>query len=563
MMIFCLIVVVASQLAPPQVPSVWPWPSSINITTEGAAVAYLSPSQTLFTCESSFCHPALLQAIERSRAQTFFADPSRVSPVQHPVFSVRIVVLSPTMTPADETFNPQWPTHDESYQMQVSVGLAILTANTEYGALYALTSFAQIVEFDVVNDAATNPFFYGSYTIKHLPLSVVDAPRFAWRGLLLDTSRHFISMANILSVIDGIAANKMNVFHFHAVDDHSHPLYSQTYPDLSLKGAWRPYLIYTTEELRMLVRYAADRGVRVILELDMPAHATSWGKGHPEIIVYCDTDSGSERDTLFDPRDHTYDFLSLLFEEMVSIFPSVHFHIGFDEVVYACWEQSEEITAWRTSMGFTSWEEVHGYFLANIQAIIHDRLNRTSVIWHEGFVADIGARSDTIVQVWRGYEPENALVEALRAGHYVLYSRGFYLDQMVPQKPPPSMHYFMEDTWKDFYRNDPYNRGEDDLTEEEKTRVIGGEGCAWAEQMDDNSIQPRIFARVAAIAENLWSPRTVTDSFSSPELAASRFVLHRCNLVRRFGLKATPLTPDYCDDGLSLPDAYTKWMVKK
>lgn len=470
-------------------------------------------------------------------------------------FDVIVRITNGTRSDNTRPLDPQL-FDDESYTLDISSSSrqAVIVSSTEYGALHALQTFVQLVEFDVDADGG----FQGQYLIKYLPIRIRDEPRFAWRGLLVDTSRHFISVEKLLTVIDGLSANKMNVFHWHAVDDHSHPLYSSVHPDISLKGAYRPYEIYTTEDIARIVEYASERGIRTMLELDMPSHCSSWSKGAPEIIIACESYEEDDiyRAALMDPRPPTYDYLRPLFAEMKQLFPSLIMHIGVDEVVHRCWEESEELTQWRDANGFQNWDEVQAYFLENVLAIIEEELGLTAMMWHEGIVGPFNVSNRTIAQIWNRCVSceSNPLVDAVRRGHYAVTSRGWYLDQQVPNLgPPPIIHYGSESTWRDMYTNDAYNGAEDELTDEEKARVLGGEACSWSEQQDGHSIHARVFARVAAAAERLWSPREFTDPITATTQAESRLVYHRCELVRRHKIDAVPVAPDYCDEGGKIP----------
>ena len=165
---------------------------------------------------------------------------------------------------------------DESYSLRVGAagGAANLTAPSLWGALYGLETFTQLVAFDVAAER---------HVLRNATVAIDDAPRFAWRGLMVDTANHFLPMPLLLQTVDTMAMNRMNVLHLHIVDSYSFPFASAALPLLAAKGAWAPDKVYTPADLQALVAHARTRGVRVVPELDMPGHAYSWGLGYPEL----------------------------------------------------------------------------------------------------------------------------------------------------------------------------------------------------------------------------------------------------------------------------------------
>eukprot|EP00002_Diphylleia_rotans_P030456 TRINITY_DN625_c0_g1_i1.p1 TRINITY_DN625_c0_g1~~TRINITY_DN625_c0_g1_i1.p1 ORF type:complete len:562 (+),score=102.92 TRINITY_DN625_c0_g1_i1:45-1730(+) len=508
--------VVRELPASPLVP-IWPLPQQLTRDASIGRIA-VDPRLTI-TCVGDAC-ALVRRAVPRYVAYMFGSHvgvaAKNLSPSSRaPLTELQIRVFAATETPLLLGV-------DESYAMKVDEFSARIEANTEYGALRGLESFSQLVTFDY----ETNSFYIlGTF-------DVVDRPRFPWRGLLLDTSRHFLPLDTIYRILDGLSFLKMNTLHWHIVDDPSFPLESTTYPLLSEKGAYRTYATYSPADVDSIITYAKERGIRVVPEFDMPDHANSWGKGYPNIVIRCPTG-----DSLLDPRGtgDTYEFIGNLFREMRARFSEPFIHIGFDEVDGKCWLSDERVVEWMRAEGLRNTDEVQDYFIKRVQDIVTN-LGSSSLVWQEAFKNKLQLRNDTVVMVWLDKE---ALTSVVRAGQRAILSYGWYLDQMVPN--PPSTHYFIEDTWKDFYQNEPFE--DQTLTEEEKGRILGGEASMWSEQVSADNIQSRIFPRIAAVAERLWS--TVDVFF--PDTATLRLDRTSCILHQR-GIRSGPIMPGYCDE---------------
>ncbi|TNN86910.1 Beta-hexosaminidase subunit alpha [Liparis tanakae] len=211
----------------------------------------------------------------------------------------------------------------EKYNLSVSAGQASLNAETVWGAVRGLETFSQLVYQDD----------FGSYFVNQTEID--DFPRFQFRGILLDTSRHFIPVHAILKTLDAMAYSKFNVFHWHIVDDPSFPYQSQTFPDLSRKGAFHPMThIYTQSDVRRVISHARLWGIRVLPEFDSPGHTKSWGKGQPDLLTPCY--SGATPSGAFGPVNptlpSTYKFMATLLKEVSLVFPDSYIHLGGDEI---------------------------------------------------------------------------------------------------------------------------------------------------------------------------------------------------------------------------------------
>jgi hexosaminidase len=371
---------------------------------------------------------------------------------------------------------------DESYELTITDSGAKLTAPTSLGVLRGLQTFLQLVKITPAGFAAP------AVTIK-------DQPRFPWRGTMIDVSRHFIPIDVLKRNIDGMAAVKMNVLHWHLSDDQGFRVESKIFPKLTGMGS--DGMFYTQEEIRDFIAYAHERGIRVMPEFDIPGHSRSWFLGYPELSSgtgpYTLEGGGSGYiDPVMDPtQESTYKFLEKFIAEMAKLFPDQYFHIGGDEVNGKQWDANPKIQAFIHSHGMKNNQDLQAYFNQRLQKIVAKN-HKTMVGWDEILHPDLPIT--IIVQSWRG---QASLADAAKQGYSGLLSFGYYLDLMWPA----ARHYAV----------DPMADAAATLTPEEKARILGGESCQWAEWVTPENIDSHIWPRNAAIAERLWSPQSVTD----------------------------------------------------
>jgi hexosaminidase len=368
---------------------------------------------------------------------------------------------------------------DESYELTVADSGAKLTAPSTLGILRGLQTFLQLVQITPSGFAAP------AVTIK-------DLPRFAWRGMLVDVSRHFIPVDVLKRNIDGMAAVKMNVLHWHLSDDQGFRAESKKFPKLTQAGS--DGMFYTQEEIRDIIAYAHNRGIRVMPEFDMPGHTRSWYLGYPELSsgVGPYTLEGSGIDPIMDPtRESTYKFLEKFIAEMAKLFPDAYFHIGGDEVDGKQWDANPKIQEFIKAHGMKNNQDLQAYFNQRLEKIVAKN-HKTMVGWDEILHPDLP--KTVVVQSWRG---QASLATAAKQGYRGLLSYGYYLDLMWPA----ARHYAV----------DPMADAAADLTPQEKALILGGESCQWAEWVTPENIDSHIWPRNAVIAERLWSPQEVKD----------------------------------------------------
>jgi hexosaminidase len=370
---------------------------------------------------------------------------------------------------------------DESYSLEITPSRARLDAPNPLGVLRGLQTFLQLVNITPSGFAAP-------------ALSIQDQPRFPWRGLMIDTGRHFIPLDALKRNLDGMAAVKMNVLHLHLSDNQGFRIESKKFPRLQEMGS--DGLYYTQEEMRGLIAYAADRGIRVVPEFDMPGHSTAWFVGYPELASgkgpYDIDRHWGVRDPAMNPaEERTYKFLDAFIGEMAGVFPDRYFHIGGDEVNGKEWDANPEIQQFMRAHKIQSNAELQAYFNKHVQAIV-SRHGKIMMGWDEILNPDLPRT--IVIQSWRG---QASLVQAAKQGFSGLLSTGYYLD--------------LNQSAAQHYAVDPLSGPADDLTPEETRRILGGEACMWTEYVSAELIDSRIWPRNAAIAERLWSPQSVTD----------------------------------------------------
>nr|XP_026690051.1 beta-hexosaminidase subunit alpha [Ciona intestinalis] len=494
--------------------SVWPQPESHVSTAETFPVAVES---FMFTYASkSYKCDLVYEAFKRYGAIIINSagdQKLRFRPLTTPMLTGLEVNL---MAPCED-----YPSldMDESYALDInSMAVATLTAKSVWGILRGMESFSQLLWESDSGQIVANK------------TNIIDKPRYAHRGILLDTSRHYQPVNVILENIDGMAYNKINVFHWHIVDDQSFPYVSTVYPDLSAKGAYNPIThIYTIEDVAEVIEYARLRGIRVVPEFDTPGHTTSMGKGQPGLLTECYT--GSNPNGNYGPINPTvnttYTFIQNLFTEVKSSFKDAYIHLGGDEVSFSCWQSNPAINNWMKSHNMTGdykkLEQVYIQQVLDISAAI----GYSYIVWQEVVDNGVKVKADTVVEVWINNHPDNELAKVTALGYRALLAAPWYLDYISTGED-----------WKRYYSYEPSNFNG---TAEQKKLLIGGEACLWGEYVDGSNVTPRLWPRASAVAERLWSPETVNDV----DAATPRLHQHRCRMVQR-GIPAEPLHPGYC-----------------
>lgn len=455
---------------PPSAPPLMPLPRSLELGT-----GRLRLDSTFSAAVSGYRDARLTRALQRTldrlARRTAITLPDSAS---RDSTAARLLIQARGAGEAIQTEN-----EDESYTLEVTPDRAVLRAPTVVGVLRGVETLLQLVAADSVG-------FY-------LPaVRIADAPRFPWRGLLVDAGRHFEPVDVIERTLDGMAAVKLNVLHWHLSEDQGFRVESKRFPLLQLDGS--DGLFYTQTQIKEVVAYARDRGIRVVPEFDMPGHTSSWLVGYPRY--------GSGRGPyriqrtwgVFDPtldptREVTYQFIDAFIGEMVALFPDPYWHVGGDEVNGVEWDASSRIRAFKRLHHLADNAALQAYFNQRLSRILTSHGKRM-VGWDEILNPDLPPSA--VVQSWRGLE---YLPQTVRAGHRAILSAPYYLDHMESA----------EDHYVDPL---PDSLG---LTPGEASRLLGGEACMWGEHIGPATIDSRIWPRLAAVAEKFWSPESVKD----------------------------------------------------
>ncbi len=372
------------------------------------------------------------------------------------------------------------PGEDESYTLSVKAERIELSAATDLGILRGLETLLQLLSVD------DQGYYFPCCLIK-------DKPRFTWRGLLIDSCRHFMPLEVIKRNLLAMAAVKLNVLHWHLSEDQGFRVECKTFPKLHQLGSDGMY--YTQEQIRDVINFASDLGIRVMPEFDIPGHSTSWFAGYPEYASapgpYRIERGFGVFHPVFNPANPAvYRFFDRFFREMAALFPDPYMHIGGDEVEGTHWKENPGIQAFMKKHNLPDNHALQAYFNKEILRIL-TKHNKKMVGWDE--IYQPGLPKDIVIQSWRGTQ---ALVDGARKGYQGILSSGYYIDLCEPAE----RHYL----------NDPIP-ADSPLTEEEKKLILGGEATMWAELVTHETVDSRIWPRTAAIAERLWSPQEIAD----------------------------------------------------
>jgi len=420
--------------------------------------------------------PRLARATERFAQDIRQLTGSRVAAVLGEIDEARLVIDVEEASGASPNSSD-----DESYALTVSAGGALLKACKIYGVLHGLQTLLQLV-------------IPASDGHQVRGVRIVDRPRFAWRGLLLDAVRHWMPPQVIKRNLNAMAAVKLNVFHWHLTDDQGFRIESRQHPRLHELGSDGKY--YTREDVREIVEHAWERGIRVVPEFDMPGHTTSWFVGHPELAsapgpYVLSRTFGGHKATMDPTTGSTLRFVQEFLLEMISLFPDRFIHLGGDEVDPEHWQANAAIREYMEEKGLEAPRDLLVGFHNGLLDMLHDQ-GRESIGWDPLMTPRLDSR--VVVQSVRG---QQWVARAIRSGHRAIASSDYYLDAMLPA----SYHYL----------SDPFDGEVSDTTDEERALILGAEASMWTEFATAENVDSRIWPRAAAVAERLWSPREVRD----------------------------------------------------
>eukprot|EP00040_Diaphanoeca_grandis_P029151 m.169924 g.169924 ORF g.169924 m.169924 type:complete len:677 (-) comp31597_c0_seq1:8-2038(-) len=499
-------------------PAMWPAPARLTVAPDGAgAVAIIDAPALVLSCsgnaEACSHSGEIMPAFIRAKQWAFHVPGANTTGAK---LTTLVVVVTDTV--------PLQLGVNESYTLEVNATHATITAPTQWGVLYGIETFFQLVLIEPWEECA----MCDKYIVKEdVPFMISDRPRVPWRGLMIDSGRHYLPPPLIKKTIDAMAASKMNALHWHLTDDQSFPLCLDSHPELCKLSQYRSRVDgspqnYTSVVIHDIVAYATARGVRVVPELDLPGHSAGLQRGAPSLYVNC----SSSDHPLPDPTtDGFFDLVDSIVAGLAVEFPDAFLHMGGDEVDTSCWTDNKAVVQWMHTKNLTAMG-VLGYFQMRIQEIVQKH-GRRAMFWDEFWSADLPALNSTTAEI-RG----TTFSDSLSAGRQTLttgINEAWYLDHGI------SNPRFVQMDWQPLYTHDPFQG----LDDEQLQFVLGGEVDMWGEGVDETNFEARVFPWASAVAERLWSPAAQSSSTEEAETRLSEF---RCLLVGR-GVNAAPIGP--------------------
>ena len=402
----------------------------------------------------------------------------------------------------------------EAYTLDINAKGVTIAASKRAGLFYGAMSLWQLATPDEAKGAIALP-----------AAAIEDAPRFAWRGLMVDSARHYQSLDTLKAVIDAMAAHKLNTFHWHLVDDQGWRLEIKKYPKLTQVAAWRrnpgaavnyPKYggFYTQDQARELVAYAAARNITVVPEIETPGHALAPIVAYPQLGT-APPDASKMGDWgvfpwLYNTDDATFVFLDDVLNEVMDIFPSTFIHVGGDEAIKDQWKASPKIQAKIKELGLKDEHELQSWFIQRVGKTL-DKRGRRLIGWDE--ILEGGLAPNATVMSWRGID---GAIAAAKQGHDTVLSPHpvLYLDhrQSASAEEPTGRGHIS--SLRDVYAFDPTPA---QLTPDERKHILGVQANVWTEHMQtDQRMQLMAFPRAVALAERAWSSEANTswDAFA-------------------------------------------------
>jgi hexosaminidase len=459
----------------PALLNLWPLPRDVNVG-HANKVAYLSPA---FTFHSMVAPGEMTELMSAAFGRFCDVQQKLITPRQPPPdsqFSDEPVMVIDRLSIEVQTLDLSLIMEtDESYSLDLTGRIATLHASSIWGALQGLQTFSQL--------------FNADGTLLGWPVVINDRPRYAYRGFLVDTSRHFLPLKILLQNLDAMAMSKLNVLHWHLTDWQSFPLISKSFPQLARKGALSPHSIYSRDDLVRVSEYARQRGIRIVVELDMPAHTKSWALSMPAIFSKCP--GVVKHSQLLNPTlEFTYDVIDILLSEIASIFPdSEYIHLGADEGNVACWTEDKQIAAYMKDQDLNG-QSLYALFETRVVVMARKHFKKV-LLWQDGFddhgIPDTLA-NDVTLEYWKFWN-YSSISSAQEKGFHLLVSIHNYLNDN-------------DSNWIHFWRNDPTKWAP---SASRNQLIDGGEACMWTEQVNTSNFMCRSWPRAAAVAERLWS----------------------------------------------------------
>jgi len=414
---------------------------------------------------------------------------------------------------------------DEGYTLRVTPRRILIRAKEPAGLFYGIQTLRQLLPEQVFSKAKVEGVEWKVPCVR-----MTDYPRFHWRGLLVDPARHFIPKQDLMHFIDNMALHKFNSLQIHLTDDQGWRIEIRKYPKLTETGAWmdftamrrgdgaeeaggkRPGGFYSQEDIRQIIRYAAERYIKILPEIEMPAHTGAAIVSYPEIGLYSEKLSALPvekrwfaNERVLAPRPKTIEFMQNVLTEVMELFPSDYIHIGGDEANIEHWKNSEEMQALKRELGLKDEAELHSWFIKQMDSFLTDH-QRQLVGWDE--ILQGGLAPGATVMSWRG---QQGGITAANAGHDVVMAptSHTYFDyyQGPSDKEPLAIGGNLP--LEKVYGFEPIPQ---DIAAEKAGHVLGVQGQLWGEFISNTPhLEYMAYPRAAALAEIGWSPKTSRD----------------------------------------------------
>ncbi|KSA03944.1 uncharacterized protein AC631_00214 [Debaryomyces fabryi] len=450
---------------------------------------------------------------------------------------------------------------NETYELRIDRQLQAIriVSETVWGALHAFSTLQQLVVFD---DDEEIFYIEGS-------LEIWDAPIYQHRGLMIDTGRNFLTVESILAQIDIMSLSKMNSLHWHLEDSQSWPLYISSYPEMTV-DAYSKEEIYTPEEIRHIVQYASERGVRIIPEIDMPGHARAGWRQIDSEIISCGAIPWTHNIAVEPPagqldiaNDHTYTVVKKVYDEISSLFNDHVFHIGADEVNKVCYDYSNYVQDWYKRNSSLTVKDLMQHWLDKSLPIFRNRKGRRLTMWEDIVTSTSSAiriPKDVILQCWRF--GESSIKELTDLGYDIIISTAshLYLDCGYGGFVTNDLRYIDSEKNKEFNRGNggswcnPYKTWQRiysydfaaNLSQAQKDHILGVEVALWSEQVDSTVLSQKIWPRTAALAELTWSGNKVVGTEKLRTNSLTQRLFNFREYLVALGYNVSPLVPKYC-----------------
>ena len=402
---------------------------------------------------------------------------------------------------------------DEAYRLAVDARGIRVSASGDRGLLYGAMTVAQLL----------SPDRRFGKPVKVPAVTIEDAPRFGWRGLMLDVARHYQPIEAIYTVVDQMASVKLNTLHLHLTDDQGWRFEVKRYPKLTELGAWRappsaggppgPRVggFYTQDQLKALVAYAAERGITIVPEIDLPGHAQALVAAYPELGVFGDRPGVSHdwgvNPYLLNPGPEGVAFVKHVLDELIAVFPGTYIHLGGDEAIKDQWQRSPQVQAQIKALGLKDEDQLQSWLIDEFGNYLAAK-GRRLIGWDE--ILEGGLPPSASVMSWRG---EKGAVDAANQDHDVVLSPAptLYFDSLQSDRADEPPGRLSIQTLADVYRYEPMPAG---IDAEKAKHVLGAQANAWSEFLvTPYQVQHVIFPRAAALAEITWSAEGKRDFF--------------------------------------------------